>query len=253
MSAPLEDDELAIELDGTAEVADPLEIEPTSALRLAVAFFDLVREMAEQEESEIQLKGLEVRDKCTAIVTHGEPADVVKRLMTEAAKLVAEGARPPRGMRVKVQALREAIDTLPKGVHVAAYAGRLKRRLRAAPAPAGFASETIVVRGVPLRIGGRDPLVRVDSASEPRPMVLALTRELAKDLAHYLYIEVEIEAQVERAGDGTIESGTLLAFHPLDDGNALQDWKDFLTAGGARDPEDDDSEPLNEERPGDAP
>jgi hypothetical protein len=59
-----------------------------------------------------------------------------------------------------------------------------------------------------------------------------LPTTLASDLAKYLYGKVDAVLRLRRNDDGTIESGVLESFTPLDD-ETVEAWRNWFRATGS--------------------
>ena len=74
------------------------------------------------------------------------------------------------------------------------------------------AREIAALRVRLVRLGGRDPVARFESVSEPQPFSLEITHEVARELGPHIYAELDITAEVQRDRDGLIGHGRLVEF-----------------------------------------
>jgi hypothetical protein len=210
---------------------DPRDLDSRTALDLAAAYLDLIHKIGEDDEVELEFKGLEVRDKCVAIVVKTNRIEPTRRAATKAARYLADET-PPRRIAPLVQRVRSDVKRLPPQQRVAIMIGkRFQKVLDIKPSLQGPPLASVVtLRATPVRIGGSHPAVRFRSDSEERAFTLELAGDpgqavdLARSLARFLYAELEIVAEVRRDEDGQIESGYLLEYHELSEGDASEAW-----------------------------
>lgn len=235
MGRELPSDAIGIEVDveddiGLAHVG-PSELEaPVTTLRLAIAYLDLIEAIAADRDLDLQLRGLEVVDKCTAVLSRVNTPDLARQCAADAAYYIAL-TRPPRGIRSKVEAVLEARGKLPGQYKATAVVGSTRREIDRDIAVGGYPAAHVQLRATPIRVGGKTPSVTFEAPAEERRFTLRVHLEQAKRIAQHLYGELDIEALVLRAADGLIERGELLAFHALDEGDGLKAWKDFVGDG----------------------
>jgi hypothetical protein len=232
----LPNDAIGIEVEAAS--ADDMEhvspeslLAPVSTLRLTVAYLELLDAIAADRDQDLVFSGLEVVDKCTAVFVRVNEIVPARQCLAEAKWLLMSGERPPRGMRSKIEAVHEARAKLPPLYQATAFVGATRFPIERALLSDGFPRATLAVRATPIRIGGKSPTVTFESPSEEKRFTLRLSRDMAKRLAPHLYSDVDIEAMVLRADDGLIESGNLDAFYPLDEGDPIKAWEDFIREG----------------------
>jgi len=76
--------------------------------------------------------------------------------------------------------------------------------------------------------------VRFESGSEEHPFTLETSKEDAQAIAGYLYQDLDISARIHRGSDNRI-SGELIAFEPLDDGDAATAWRSWYRQNAGED------------------
>jgi hypothetical protein len=227
-------DAIGIEIDAdTVEghVSPETLADPITTLRLAVAFLELVDAVAADRDQDLVFRGLQVVDKCTAVFAHVNLPDAGRQCAVEALRYLGSAARAPRGIHARASAVREARAKLPRGYKALAFVGGTRRLLDASTRADGYPAATLSIRATPIRVGGKEPTVTLESAVEERTFTLRVAKDRAKELAKHLYAQVDIEAMVYRADDGLIESGHLVDFMPLEEGDPIEAWSAFVRDG----------------------
>jgi hypothetical protein len=232
MTVDLKEDEIGLEIDRVNAGVGPASIDPLHVLPLAEAFFELVGALVEVEELDASLRGLAVVDKCLAVTTSVDPPDLAAYIVGRAHELIL-GPRPAnRRLQGRVTAVKTAIAKLPAGYVAASVSKGSRKTFEMADVKPGAPWATVVLRAVPVRVGGSSPTSRFSAGGEPRPFTLALAdRAQARELGRFLYQEIEIQAEVLRSSSGAIEQGSLLDFSPLEAGDPIAHWREFLKEG----------------------
>jgi hypothetical protein len=222
----LKDDELFVEIDGPGVA--PATVDPVGILSIAASYFALLQELADDQGIELKLTGLEVRDKCAAVVCRTSDRGAAWELTGRVAAYVSGMSEWPKGYRGGIETLRKAIQRLPAHQKARVVVGAdWEIPLSAHDAGDGVPPyETIHRRARPIRVGGKVPAVRFESGSEEHPFTLETSRENAQAIAGYLYQDLDIVARIRRGPDGRI-SGELIAFEPLEDGDATTAWRSW--------------------------
>lgn len=210
-------EELVLEIDGPG--LHPSSVDALSFLELASAYFALVAAVAAKAGYTLRLEGLEVRDKCAGLVVQTSNGPIAKQSAMQTVRVLRNEAAPPRGGADHVRRFQKAARLYNEPGHSIAAIGTnwkmpiaVSRETRPRPMDS---LETLRVKTQ--RVGGREPSVRFSSVLEREEFTLhAASEDLARALGNQLYREVEIQAMIERARDGTIVSGKVLAFEPLD-------------------------------------
>ncbi len=77
-----------------------------------------------------------------------------------------------------------------------------------------------------LRAGGAKPSVRVQHILYNKMFTLEVgTQSVARALAKFLYMEIDIEAEISKHDDGHWSNGRLIAWHELDTENPTEAWQ----------------------------
>jgi hypothetical protein len=220
------EDELLVEIDGP-DVA-PSTVDPVGILSLAASYFSLLQNLADDQGIELQLTGIEVRDKCAALACRTSDRGAARELTGLVASYVSGAKALPKGYRGDVEQLRQAILRLPPHQKARVVVGPDWEMPLAVDADVDDAPpyETIHRRARPIRVGGKAPAVRFESGSEEHPFTLETSLDDAKAIAGYLYQDLDIVARVQRAPDNRI-SGCLIGFEPLADGDATEAWRSW--------------------------
>jgi hypothetical protein len=228
------DDELLVEIDGPG--VDPSTVDPVGILSIAASYFALLQELADDQGIELKLTGIEVRDKCAAVVCHTADRGAARELTGRITAYVSGMSESPKGYRGDIETLRKAIQRLPAHQRARVVAGSgweipLSAHEAGDEAPP---YETIHRRARPIRVGGKAPAVRFESGSEEHPFTLETSRENAQAIAGYLYQDLDIIARIHQRPDNRI-SGELIAFEPLDDGDATAAWRSWYRQNAGAD------------------
>ncbi|MDC0722550.1 hypothetical protein [Nannocystis bainbridge] len=227
-------DRLLLELDGPG--LEPSTVKTATLLELAAAFFALVEANAEMQEKSLDLVGLEVFNKCVAIAA--KPSDLrFAREMAELSRRQIGGSEElPRGTKERVDRARNAMRRLAPGEVARVQIATWSRPLKAIEQDVAPPLDSLLsIRARPIRIGGKQPIIRFESRLE-EDFSLQTDQTTARKLGPYLYREIEIEAKVSRDLDGTIATGRLMNFEPLDeDVDPQRVWRDWYRA--VNDPE----------------
>lgn len=219
-------DELVFEIDGV----EPNEIDSLASLDFIRAMLRVVVSVGEVLDVDVAFSGVRIINKCTAFAFNApDPAGTsvaVKRALFLVHNADARGE--------EYDAVRKALRALPPTyrtrVHVDGFSADVTTPLALAPT---WTTSLEVFRATPQRAGGAKPAVRFRAPTEPRAFTLRATEALARELGGLLYTEVEIEAEVVRAADGTIEDGTLRSVTRLSDAPPLEAWTSWYESLGS--------------------
>jgi hypothetical protein len=214
--------EVSLRLDGGD--VHPHNVDPAQVLALASAYVDALRALAATSELDLDLRGLEIRDRCVEVAFGVNKLAVARQAAQEVAQALVSPERP-RGAIGAIDRLRDALRAIPAAINVTVQAGTgWKRALKLRqPEEIAPALELITLRATPLRAGGATPVVRFQAERE-KDFSLASGETLARALGGYLYREVEIEAEVARDEGGAISEGRVLSFESVDAGDAVEAW-----------------------------
>lgn len=193
-------------------------------LALASSYVDSLRALAVTSDLDLDLRGLQIRDRCVEIAFGVNKLGPAREAADEVNQALASTERP-RGAIGAIDRLRDALSALPPAIGVTVAAGgSWKRSLQLhTVAESPPALELVALRVVPVRIGGARPVVRFHSERES-DFSLDADIELARSLGSHLYLEVELEAEIARNEVGAINGGRVLSFEPVEDGGALAAW-----------------------------
>jgi hypothetical protein len=221
---------VVLEIDGpgvhVASVDDP------GLLELAAAFFQLLRVNASESAGALALTDVRIFDKCAAVAAKPDRFDLAKDCIEDVVRQIA-GADPPRGGIEFATRARFAVRRLPPECSVEVSVGALHRDVVALSSILQEPLDSMLsIRATPIRTGGRNAAVRFTSDME-EDFTLDTTRAIARDIGAHLYSEVDIEGTVRRALDGTIASGRLISFEPVESGDPRPAWREwFHSVGG---------------------
>lgn len=225
---------ILVALDGPD--VSPEHVDVPAFLELAAAFFQLVRASAVELDTPIELKAIAVIDKCAAIAVDTDSPALAKECAGLALVQIAHGGGA-RGMAGYVERARSVIRSLPPEQHAEIIIGEWKKPILATPAKVAPLDEIVAgLRVRPIRVGGKKPAVRFDSLLE-EDFTLEAEPEKVREIAAYLYREVEIDARLSRDGDGNIDGGQLHEFVPVEDGDPRPAWREWFSRvnGGRHD------------------
>lgn len=233
---------VVLEIDGPE--AHPQTLEAPAILELAAAFFQLLMANADDDGERLSLTNVAILDKCVAIVARPDRFDVARMCVDDALRQIS-GSDPPKGGAVFVDRTRAAVRRLAPELHAKVIFGTWSRDVVVDGEEAAEPLDSILsIRAIPIRIGGRRPAVRFRSELE-EDFTLDTTKDLARSVGAHLYREIDIEAAVRRAADGSIFSGRLTSFDLVETGDPRPAWRDwFLSVGG--DESDDERSGLDQ-------
>ena len=198
---PLDPQHVLLELDGPG--VSPQSVDAPAFLRLASAFFRLLKGNATASQRQLSLSSLEVIDKCVALSVGSDNPEGARVCAVEALRQIG-GEDPPRGLQQLAEEARASVRELPEGQRAKVIIGPWSHAVPAPPpAPASPLDSLLSIRAVPLRAGGKRPAVRFMSQFE-EDFTLFVTEDQARTLGSLLYNEVEIEAVISRDPAGRI-------------------------------------------------
>jgi hypothetical protein len=252
----LDDDDLVIEVDGEGVHLDS--IDANGVLRLAVAYYDLLIRIANENGEELSFRGLKAVEKCAALGSRPSDVELARQSTVIGSRLLSTRERPPRGLGGAVESVRSECNALPLGyqakVRIRGYESVISGEPDSHYMPAPFGS--LSVRAQVVRVGGIRPRATFKSKSEYRPFTLDIPLEEAARLGRHIYKTVDIVATVARDREGNIEQGRLKEFYPLSKEDPTNAWRDWFRESGIeslqqlreRQQLDDDGEALGDGR-----
>lgn len=220
-------DEIIVEIDG-GDVA-PENVDAPKLLNMASAYLTLLQRIAQGSGVELETTGLEIRDKCVAIVTRTNNISVAEACTRDIVSFLKEAVDPPRGYRDETRRLRDALRDLPGDQSARILGGGSWRfDLNSPNTGDAPANERWSICAILERIGGEKP-ARATLRSDLDDMTFSLrtSKEMIRSLAPYIYQPLDIEAEITCDHSGRIR-GKLLSFQPIDESHAddiVSDWR----------------------------
>lgn len=222
-----EEDELLVEIDGPD--VGPSTVDPVGILSLAASYFAFLQALADDQGIDLKLTGIAVRDKCVALGCQTAERGAARELTGLMVSFLSGMTEPPKGFRGDTERLQQAIRRLPRDQKARVMVGPNWELPLSANNDSDGAPpyETINRRARPIRVGGKSPAVRFESGSEDYPFTLGASMNDAITIAGYLYQDLDIIARIYRGPDDRIMSGHLIAFEPLEGGDATEAWRSW--------------------------
>lgn len=211
-------DEIAFELD--APGVHPESAPTVQVLRAAAAYFALLDRDAALAEHPLDLRGLQVRDKCVMFTGRVASPEAARAAIERTNHYLTLETTPPPGLKQLRDRAREAIDAMGAEFRFKSHVGKgwslpVKVTAEGTSRPL---DGTISLRARLLRVGGRKPVARFESDAEPgRPFSLRTDPNTARELGKHLYREVDVVARVQRSTIGEIVDGDLLEHEIVDE------------------------------------
>ena len=202
----------------------PHNVDPSLVLALASSYVDSLRSLALTNDLDLDLRGLQIRDRCVEIAFGVNKLATAREAAHEVNQALASTERP-RGAIGAIDRLRDALGAIPPAIRVSVAAGsNWKRSLQVrATEDASPAMEIVTLRAIPMRAGGATPVVRFHSDRE-NDFSLSTDIDMARALGGHLYREVEIEAEIARNDVGAITGGRVLSFEPVESTGPVEAW-----------------------------
>ncbi|RUO94825.1 hypothetical protein D7Y11_02545 [Corallococcus sp. AB018] len=243
----MNDENLKFEIDGPEVHKGTVDAE--AALKLFLAYLELVRQAAGKRGADLKFHGLEVEEKCLRIGARPSNPEAALFGALEVSAMLSGDLSVPRTLAKPLKIFRGQVANFPQHIKSSSVqVGRLKpfdvhvsqeewTKVQARPryltvatekAPAFVpVPESFSGRATVTSIGGGKPMVGLDARIERGEMTLNLTTDLALRIAPYLYKEVDVEARVIRDAKGGITEGELLDFDPVTDEDPTTAWGNF--------------------------
>lgn len=225
---------LSWELQGAG--VEPSHFDVLSTLGAATAYLALLHGVAQLRQEHLHFTGMRIEAGSLVLAFQVDEPDVA-RAATRDAQDYLEGRRmAPRGLKTRISEVHRTLSRLPAAqrvrVSVADFETEVARQSQERLVPR---IEFLELRVIVIRVGGHPPKVAVINDVEGA-LTLALSQEQAEAMAHRLYREVDLSAEVSRDGDGKTIEGTVLELFELEDaeGQAEADaWRQWFSAAGA--------------------
>lgn len=233
---------IALEIDGAG--VSPETVDVPTFLEAAAAFFSLVQGNAREERSDLSLVGLQIVDKCVALVS-GSDRPELSKFYSEKAYLQIEGKLPtPRGLTSTRDRARTAIRKLPGGMAMKLIVDDWTAPLILDPPKVVPLDALISLRVTITRVTGEPSAkTRLKSKLEKQPFSLSISKAQAQQLGPYILREIDVDARIRRDSDGHIVDGKLLDFKPVDyEGDATTVWRAWYRDNAAEWDQVDDIE-----------
>ncbi len=199
-------------------------------LELSLRYFDLLLRTASEFQLPLTFEGIGMEPgsaRCATRVSDAQAADFVQQ---QAGQFISGLKAPPPALRASTDAVKRVLRALPEG-HVASVILLDKRfTLLAGDAPVWKPPPSLTTfRAYLIMVGGKVPKARFTSPYERdgEPFNLDVSADLARRLAQYLYSQLEISVRIQRDEDGKIEGGKLLQYTPVQQGDALEAWRQW--------------------------
>lgn len=233
-SLEIKDNELVIEIDG--ENASPEKINAKEALIFFYNSIEAIERIASEFLKEkIEFTGLRIIDKCIAAVVGVSDSSIAKVSAMKAIDLVKNPERAPLKIRKTIHNLEESARKLvdlkqapsifigPSEPQKLLLPFTSEPQLLPASVDDNISideyTETTTFRAYLDSIGGEDPKARFRQKINGKDVFfelkMAKQKDIAKNLAKFLYSEIEIHAQVNRELDGLIKRGEILSFYEV--------------------------------------
>jgi hypothetical protein len=221
-AAPTKSPEISLRLDGGD--VHPHNVDPSLVLALASSYVDALRSLAMTSDLDLDLRGLQIRDRCVEIAFGVNKLASARQATIEVIEALASTERP-RGAVGAIDRLRDALGATPPAIHITVAAGsHWKRSLHVRETKdATPALELVALRAIPVRAGGATPVVRFHVEQE-NGFSLSTDIDMARALGGHLYREVEIEAEIARNELGAISGGRVLSFEPVESADPVEAW-----------------------------
>lgn len=216
--------------------AEPARLNVLSTLGAATAYLELLQGVAGLRREKLLVTGLRIdNDILIFELQVDEPA--VARAASSDAQEYLDGRRlAPRGIKSYIDEVHRTLGRLPSNqtvrVSVADFEAEVARHGTEQHVPR---PEIIELRVVVIRVGGHPPRVAVVNDVEGA-FTLTLSQAQAASIAHWLYREIDLSAEVSRDEDGQIVEGTVLELFELDDAEGQVEadvWRRWFSDAGA--------------------
>ena len=201
-------------------------VDPVAILELGAAFFALLEVNADDLGISLDLRQVELLEKCAAIGVRPSTQDGARECAFLTALQLSGRADAPHGGKTFVDrartarlrwgeevGLRVALDGWSQDIDI-------ETSYVEPPPP-----ELLTMRAKPIRVGGKRPSVRFTSPLEDEAFTLRVSEDQARILGACLYQEVEISAQISRNAARTIDSGILQHIEKVADDDPRPAWR----------------------------
>ena len=215
---------------------EPSSVDVLSTLGAATAYLELLQGVAELRRTKLHFTSMRLGEELLVLEFQVDEPAVARTASSDAQEYLEGRKLAPRRIKSYLEQVQRALDRLPANhtirVSMSDFEAEIARQAKEHHAPP---AEVLELRAVVMRVGGHPARVAVVNDVEGL-FTLALSQEQAAAIAHWLYREVDVSAEVSRDEDGKIADGTVLAFSGLEhaEGQVEADiWRQWFSAAGA--------------------
>lgn len=224
-----------------ADGVEPDTVDTLAFLRLAHAYFETLVATARATENELRFTGVQIINKCVAVRAIVNNSDLAQTTVQQADNFVAGTALPPRKYSIAactknlVDAHEQFLTHVPAGARrrlktIAAVGGK-KTPLRRPPEPTEDPYSYVsleTMRAKVSTLAGSEMTVRLQPIIGDAFSVMIATNDLAKEIRHHWLDELDVDVEVRRNSEGRVLSGKLKGFHVVQEGNAVEAWREWV-------------------------
>lgn len=209
---------LTVAVDGKG--VTPATVDTPMLLRAGLQYIEALQLVSSEMGEELVCTGMAVTEGSAGV------AFALNLDAEEAADAVDQdirSAKPSAPARALLDLAREAATD---GIQLY-VANDNHRRWNIDPTPTpGPMRVRMTARVKVLRSGGARPSVRLQHLLYSKMFTLEVgTQQIARDIAQYLYMEIDVEAEISKHDDGRWSDGRLITWHRLDDGDPTEAWQ----------------------------
>lgn len=230
--------QILIEIDGPH--TEPTEIDTRSALAFFAAYVDLLSVVSEHEKMDLQIRGLDIVNKCTAVQISVANVSAALSMARRSSAWVKDPATAPRGLGQPALRAHKARLALRGGTSAAVRSATSDRglvKIEAIEAKPSKFSERTEVRATVVRCGGDESAV-VEMRVEPEGRIVKFDvgRDVAVEMGKRLYDQVDADVTLERDEDFVPIRGCIHDYDWVDSGLSADEQIDrfmgWLTGPG---------------------
>lgn len=210
---------LVVSLDGPG--IEPKTVDTRMLLETALAYVNALTATAEDNGLVLGCTGIQVISasagvRCVTSIPNAEIVDTLNmsmraRVPPSYARAVLAIARDlPDSTRIKIANDNGMLCYIDSQPSLGARRSRISARVRV------------------IRAGGATPAIRVQHVLTDRRFTLETSSHEARTLAHHLYQEIDIVADVSKQSDDRWTDGLLVRWHPLQDVDSATAWREWF-------------------------
>lgn len=212
---------LVVSLDGPG--IEPETVDTRMLLEVALAYVNALAATAEDVGLTLGCTGIRVISasagvRCVTYIPNEEVIDTLNMSMRErvpppyAREVLAIARRLPNTTRIKIANDNGLICYIDSQPSPGARRSRIAARVRV------------------IRAGGATPAIRVQHVlTDKRFTLVTSSQDDARILAHHLYQEIDIVADVSKHSDGRWTDGRLVRWHQLQDIDPALAWREWFS------------------------